>query len=86
MRWMVLVLIAVLGACATQPMERARRWPNHRKETDARFAELERRATDLEKKNSELEASLVDLAKRLRALDDAKVTAPPMSGGGAPTP
>ena len=65
------VVILVLGACTTQPVERARRWPNHRKETDTRFAELERRATDLEKKNSELQGHVLELGRRLKMFEDA---------------
>lgn len=75
------VVIVVLGACTTQPMERARRWPNHRKETDTRFAELERRAAELEKKNSDLEENLTVLTQRLKMFEEAwarkSATSPP---------
>jgi septal ring factor EnvC (AmiA/AmiB activator) len=80
--WWVAVL--VLGACTTQPMERARRWPNHRKETDTRFAELERRAAALEEKNAGLEASLGELTRRLKLIEEAKQTANPPPNASTP--
>ena len=53
--------LLVMSACTTQGVDRARRWPAHRKEGDARFTELERRNTELEQKNAVLEARVKKL-------------------------
>lgn len=68
--WVVVGML-VFGACATstQGVDRARRWPSHRKETDRRFADLERRADALETQNATLAAKNSELAARLEYLE-----------------
>ena len=68
--WVVAVLV-LFTACATstQGVDRARRWPSHRKETDRRFADLERRAGELEKQNATLEKKNSELAVRVQLLE-----------------
>lgn len=68
--WLVVVMLLV-GACAasTQGVDRARRWPSHRKETDRRFADLERRTDELEKQNAVLAAKNSELAARVHHLE-----------------
>ena len=55
MRTYWVAALVVMSACTTQGVDRARRWPDHRKAGDARFAELERRNNELEARVAKLE-------------------------------
>jgi chromosome segregation ATPase len=68
MRWLWSLLL--VAACAAG--ETTKRWPEHRKRGDARFAELERRA-------EQLEARVEALSKELTAAraELARLSAPP---------
>lgn len=73
-----MLVLWLVGACAAggDRTERIRRWPVHRQQGDARFAELEKRA-------AVLEAQTLSLTKRIQTLEDfiarvpVKTTEPP---------
>jgi hypothetical protein len=73
----LVVLVLVLAACA--PQKQVRRWPEHRRQKDARIEVLERQAEALTTRVTALEAELA----RLRAApasatpESAAVPSPP---------
>jgi len=77
-RWLqVLVMLVVMmsaSACTTQGVDRARRWPAHRTQGDARFAELERQNADLAVRIAKLEDWV---ARAKKASPDAPAASPP---------
>jgi hypothetical protein len=73
MRRLAILLVFGLG-CTAEGNARIKRWPHHRQQGDARFAELERRAAELEQRVNVLEASL------------ARALAAPVAPPDLPTP
>jgi hypothetical protein len=69
MRAVMVALLLTLGACGSQGVERAHRWPKHRKEGDRRFAELERLTAELTTRNEALEQKNAELEARLKLIE-----------------
>jgi septal ring factor EnvC (AmiA/AmiB activator) len=66
----LVVVVLVLAACA--PQKQVRRWPEHRRQKDARIEVLERQSQDLATRLTALEAELA----RLRTASAAAPAAP----------
>jgi hypothetical protein len=74
MRWLAILVVFGLG-CTTEGNARIKRWPHHRQQGDARFAEIERRAAELEVRVKTLEELL---ARSLAAPPASQVPADKM--------
>jgi outer membrane murein-binding lipoprotein Lpp len=74
----IMVMVFVAG-CVSAPPPSSSRWPGHRKAGDQRFADLERRASELETKVAALTKELAETRAMLaaRVLDTAPAAAPP---------
>jgi hypothetical protein len=81
MRLVVSVLmLSMMASCATSGRVQIKRWPQHREERDASFAELQRKTDELQERVEALESIIA----RNRRAPDALEPAP--DPGTPPTP